>query len=229
MSILDLIIIAIIVYSGARAYYKGFLYTAFQTVSTVLSLVLAYVVYKPINLILRKTFLYDSLQKIVMGKMVDGQNPVGLQAQAQLINGSDLPIPGNIKEHLVQNNNPEVYKLLGVSSFQEYIGGYIANFLISVIAFVIVLCLVKAIISIVARSIQTISRLPLINFADKWLGLGLGFIKGLIGVWIATIVMAVLILLPKFQTLAVMLNESTLGKWFYENNIVLELIDQLFV
>ena len=33
MNILDLIVIAIIVSSGIRAYYRGFLYTAFQTLS----------------------------------------------------------------------------------------------------------------------------------------------------------------------------------------------------
>ena len=229
MNILDLIVIAVILYNGIRAYYKGFLYTAFQTVSTIVALVLSYVLYKPINLILRKTFLYGSLQKATAGQLTSVQETLGLQAQTQFINSIKLPIPNIIKENLIRHNNPEIYKILGVDNFSEYIGGYIANFLINIIAFIIVWSLVKVVLYIVGESLHIISKLPIINFADKWLGLGLGAIKGIIGIWIATIVMAILIALPKFQTIAVLLSESTLAKWFYENNIVLAIVDQLFI
>ena len=123
----------------------------------------------------------------------------------------------------------EVYKLLGVDSFQEYIGGYIANFLLNIIAFIIVWCLVKVILYVADESLQIIAMLPVIKFADRWLGLGFGLIKGAIGVWIATIIMAILIVLPKFQQVGVLLSDSSIARWFYENNIVLEIIDQLFV
>jgi len=229
MNILDLIVIAIIVISGVRAYYRGFLCTVFQTLSTIIALVLSYMIYKPINVILRKTFLYGWLQKAAMGQIFNQENPTGLQGQTQLINTIKLPIPNNIKENLIRNNNPEVYKLLGVDSFQEYIGGYIANFLLNIIAFIIVWCLVKAILYVADETLQIITMLPVIKFADRWLGLGFGFIKGAIGVWIATIVVAILIVLPKFQQVGVLLSDSSIARWFYENNIVLEIIDQLFV
>lgn len=229
MNILDLIVIAIIVSSGIRAYYRGFLYTTFQTLSTIVSLVLSYMIYKPINVILRKTFLYGWLQKAAMGQLLNEQDPSGVQGQAQLIKSIKLPIPDSVKENLIHNNNPEVYKLLGVDSFKEYIGGYIANFLLNIIAFIIVWLVVKALLYVVGQSLQMISKLPIISFADKWLGLGIGFIKGVIGIWIATIVMAILIVFPKFQQIGVLLSDSSIAKWFYENNIVLEIIDQLFV
>ena len=181
MNILDGVVIGIIVFSGVRAYYKGFLYTGFQTLSTLIALVLSYVVYKPINVILRKTFIYGWLQKTAVGQLTNGQEAIGLQAQTKLINTAQLPIPENIKEHLIRQNNPEVYKLLGVDSFTEYVGGYIANFLLNMIAFIIVWCVVKAVLYILGESIQIIAKLPIINFADKWLGLGLGIIKGVLG------------------------------------------------
>lgn len=229
MNILDWIVIAIIVFNGVRAYYKGFLYTGFQTLSTLAALVLSYMIYKPVNVILRKTFVYGWLQSTTMEQLANGQEAIGLQAQTQLINTLQLPIPDNIKEHLIRQNNPEVYKLLGVDSFAEYVGGYIANFLLNIIAFIIVWCVVKAVLYIIGESIQIIAKLPIINFADKWLGLGLGVIKGVLGIWIATIVIAIFIPLPKFQEVAILLNESTIAKWFYENNVVLALIDQLFI
>ncbi len=230
MNILDWIAIAMIVISGIRAYYRGFLYTGFQTVSTMIAIFLSYVIYKPINIILRQTFIYNWLQKVATGQItINGQSPTSLQAQSEFIHKSNLPIPNMIKENLIRNNNPEVYKLLGASDFKEYIGGYIANFFISMIAFMIVWSVVKALIYLLGESLHIIGKLPIINIADRWLGLGLGFIKGALGIWIITIVMAILIPFPKFHTLAVLLNESLLAKWFYENNLVLAIIDQLFV
>lgn len=229
MNTLDWIIIAIIVISSIRAYYKGFLYTMFQTISTVAAIFLSYAGYKPINSILRKTFLYDWLQKVAMNKVASVQGSIGLNEQTQLINTLKLPIPNNIKENLIRHNNPEVYKLLGADNFKEYIGGYIANFYLNIIAFIIVWCVVKAILYIVGESLHIITKLPIIRFADKWLGFGLGIIKGLIGIWIATIILAILIVLPKFQALSILLSESTLARWFYENNMLLDIIDQLFV
>lgn len=229
MNTLDWIIIAVIAISAIAAYFRGFLYTTFKTLSTILSLYLSYIGYKSVNSILRETFLYDWLQKVAVSNVNGIQEAMGLNEQTKLIDALSLPIPSGIKEGLVRNNNPEIYQLLGADNFKEYIGGYIANFYLSIIAFIILLCVVKAVLYLIGESIQVLAKLPIINFADRWLGLGIGFIKGVMGVWIGTIVMAFLVGLPKFQGLAVLLSESTIGKWFYENNLILDIIDQLFI
>lgn len=229
MNTLDLIIIAAIALSAIAAYYKGFLYTTFQTLSTIIAIYLSYRWYQPINSILRKTVLYKWLQKIAMSNVTGIQSVMGLNDQTQLINHLQLPIPNGIKESLIQNNNSEIYKLLGVDNFSEYIGGYIANFYLSIIAFVIVWCVIKAILYIVGESIHLLSRLPIIRFADKWFGLVVGILKGVIGVWFGTIILAFLIAVPEFQTLSILLADSTIAKWFYENNIILDIINQLFL
>lgn len=229
MNLLDWIIIAVIAISAITAYYKGFLHTIFEMLSTVFSIYLSYIGYKPINSMLRKTFLYEWLQKIAMGNAADLHSAMGLSEQTKLINDISLPIPSSIKEGLIRNNNPEIYKLLGADNFQEYMGGYIANFYLSIIAFILVLAVVKAVLHLVGQSIQVVAKLPLIRFADRWLGLGIGFIKGFIGIWIGTIVMAFLIGLPSFHQLSELLVQSSLGKWFYENNMILDVIDQLFI
>lgn len=229
MNALDWSVIAVIAISAIAAYYRGFLYTMFKMLSTVAAIYLAYIGYKPINSILRKTFLYDGLQKIAISNAAGLYSAMGLSEQTKLINSLSLPIPSSIKEGLVRNNNPEIYKLLGAHNFQEYIGGYIANFYLSIIGFILVLFMVKAILYLLGESIQIVARLPIIRFADKWLGLGVGLIRGLLTVWIGTIIMAFLIGLPKFQALAALLIESTLAKWLYENNMILDIIDQLFM
>lgn len=229
MNTLDWIVIAIIAISAIIAYYKGFLYTVFQTISTMLALYLSYMGYKPLNSMLRKTFLYDWLQKLAISNVDGLHNVMGLSEQAELISGLQLPIPSNIKENLIRHNNPEIYQLLGAHDFKEYVAGYISNFYLSIIAFIILLSIIKVIMHILGESIHIISKLPIIRFADKWLGLGVGIIKGCIWIWISTIVLAFLIVLPRFKALTALLSESILAKWFYENNLILEIIDQLFI
>lgn len=229
MNTLDWMIIAVIAISAIAAYYKGFLYTTFKMLSTIIAIYIAYIGYKPINSILRKTFLYSWLQQVATNHVNGIQEIIGLNEQTKLIDHLNLPIPSSVKEGIIRNNNPEIYKLLGVDNFKEYIGGYIANFYLSIIAFIILWCVVKAILYLIGESIHILAKLPIISFADKWLGLFVGFIKGVVGIWIATIILAFLIGFPKFQTLSVLISESTLGKWFYENNLILDIIDQLFI
>ena len=229
MNALDWIIIAAIGVSAIAAYFRGFLYTTFKMLSSVIAIYLSYIGYKPINSMLRRTVIYSWLQKAAMDNANGLQEAMGLNEQTKLIECLKLPIPSSIQEGLIRNNNPEIYKLLGAESFKEYIGGYIANFYLSIIAFIILWCFVKAILHLISENIRMLTKLPVINFADKWLGFGLGLIKGVIGIWIGTIVIAFLIGFPKFQALYVLLSQSTLGKWFYENNLILSIIDQLFV
>ncbi len=229
MNTLDWIIIAVIAISAIAAFYKGFLYTTFKMLSTVFAIYLSYIGYKPINSILRKTFVYDWLQKVSISNAAGLESAMGLSEQTKLINTISLPIPSSIKEGLVRNNNPEIYRLLKADNFQEYIGGYIANFYISIIAFIVLLLIVKAVLYLVGGSVRVVAKLPVIRFADKWLGLGVGLIKGCLAIWMSTIVVAFLVGLPKFHGLSVLLAESILGKWFYENNLILHIIDQLFI
>ncbi|NLI89444.1 MAG: CvpA family protein [Epulopiscium sp.] len=229
MNKIDLIIIAVIIISGVTAYFKGFLYTIFKTLSTLLSLYLSYRWYQPINNILKGTPLYGWLQKLAISNVAGLQGAMGLNDQTRLINSLNLPVPEVVKEGLVYNNNPEIYKLLGVDNFAEYVAGYIANFYLSIIAYILLLAVIKSIMHIIGGSIKGVSRMPVISFFDRWLGLSVGLVKGVIGVWIATIIMAVMIVFPRFNSLAVLLSQSTLAKWFYENNLILDIIDQIFI
>ncbi|HHX62665.1 MAG TPA: CvpA family protein [Epulopiscium sp.] len=229
MNTLDWIIIAVIGISAITAYYRGFLYTTFRMLSTIIAIYLSYIGYRPINSMLRKTFLYDGLQKVAISNVKGLQAVMGLNEQTKLINSLNLAIPNSIKEGLIQNNNPEIYKLLGVDNFEAYIGGYIANFYLSIIAFILLWCVVKAILHLIGESIHILTKLPLIRFADRWMGFIVGLVKGILGIWIGTVILAFLIGLPKFQALSVLLSQSILGQWFYENNLILDIIDQLFI
>lgn len=229
MNVLDWMIIVMIVLSAIIAYYKGFLRTMFQFLSTIISIYLSYKWYQPINTILRQTFLYSWLQKLAVKNVVGLQGVMGLSEQTQLLNSLTLPIPHGTKENLIKHNNPEIYKMLGINNFTDYVGGYIANFYLSIIAFVILLCVIKFVLYLIGKSIHIISKLPIIRFADRWLGLGIGVIRGVISVWLGVTVVAFVMILPQFNSLSTLLAQSTIAKWFYENNLILEVIDQIFI
>lgn len=228
MNLLDGIIMAVIAISTITAYYKGFLYTAYRLISTVMSIYLSNLWYRPIKDILGKTFLYGSLQQLAMRNVGEIKNVMGLNEQTRFIDNTNMAIPGIIKDGLIRNNNPEIYKLLGANNFEEYMGGYIANFYLSIITFIILLAIIKAVLSLVGGSIHMLSKLPVIGFADRLIGLVVGAIRGFIIIWISSLLTALLVAIPKFHGLSGQLSQSILGKWFYENNMLLDIINQLF-
>ena len=229
MNLLDGIIIAVIALSAITAYYRGFLYTTFKVLSTIIAIYLSSIWHQPINSILSKTFLYDLLQKIAMSNVEGIQNLMGLSEQTRFIDNTNMLVPETVKEGLIRNNNPEIYKMLGADNFNEYIGGYIADFYLNIIAFIILLALIKAVLSLIGESIRLLSKLPIIGFADRWLGLVVGIIRAFIGIWISAIVMTFLIGIPRLHGLSEQLSQSNLGMWFYENNLILDIINQLFI
>lgn len=229
MNLLDGIIIAVIALSAITAYYRGFLYTTFKVLSTIIAIYLSNIWHQPINSILSKTFLYDLLQKIAMSNVEGIQNLMGLSEQTRFIDNTNMLVPETVKEGLIRNNNPEIYKMLGADSFNEYIGGYIADFYLNIIAFIILLALIKAALNLIGESIRLLSKLPIIGFADRWLGLVVGIIRAFIGIWISAIVMTFLIGIPRLHGLSEQLSQSNLGMWFYENNLILDIINQLFI
>lgn len=103
-------------------------------------------------------------------------------AQRQFIEGMELP--EEIKELLIENNNDEVYELLGVSAFAEYIGNYLAGLILNMIGFLVLFLVVYVAPRLLAGALDLVARLPIISGMNQLAGALLGGIEGLIYVWL---------------------------------------------
>lgn len=224
---LDIIIIAIILVTAGIAAKLGFIRTVYQLASSIIALMLAFIVYPIIEVILKVTPLYIGIQAWIREMLPSVELATGLQQQAKEIMSVTEWLPSFIGEQLVQNNNPEIYELLGVTSLIEYITVYLSDLCIVAIAIMIAWVVVKIGLSVFVGILDIVSKLPLLKTANKWAGFTVGLVKGLFIVWMILLVVPVLMIIPQLSNLDTLIEGSILTKSLYENNIILQIINSI--
>jgi uncharacterized membrane protein required for colicin V production len=174
-------------------HHRGFIRLVVSMLALVLSLTIVRVSLPIVTGYLKEN---TSLQQTISESM---KKSIGLQAEE----GSDgassempsvqrtviekLDLPQNMKNALIENNNSEMYQLLGVQAFTDYIGSYLANKILNSIGFVILFAAVYVAMKLIVGWLDIISRLPILSGINKIAGALLGGIQGLIFVWLACI------------------------------------------
>lgn len=225
---LDIVIIVFIGIVGFIAAKKGFIKTAYQIVAYGLALLISFMMYPIMSYILKLTPIYEGV------KTWNSQNisalPIvqGVQAQTNTIREVTNWLPEFMTNQIIKNNNPEIYALMEVNNLVEYVSTYIADLCINAIAVLIVWIVVRIALGLIVGALDLVAKLPFLNFANKGAGFILGTIKGILMVWIFYLVMPFLVILPSFVGLQTLVEGSILGKWLYNNNLILSYLNQIF-
>lgn len=223
---LDLIIIGIIVITTITGARVGLVKTIYQLLSSVLALVLAFFIYPLIEATLKITPIYTNIQEWVRAMLPD-IGEIGLQAQAQLMREKFSWMPEFVLNKMIENNNSEVYNLLGVSNLIEYIVMFITQICVMAISLILCFILIKIGLMIFVNVLDLVAKLPVLKLANKWGGVIAGFVKGVLIVWIMCLMLPLLTMIPQFMALEKLVAESFLLQLFYQNNIILEAIVNL--
>jgi uncharacterized membrane protein required for colicin V production len=108
------------------------------------------------------------------------------EVQISLIENSKMP--EMFRRLLLENNNNEIYQVLGVSSFSDYVVKYLAKLFTDIASFLITLLAVTIIVRTLIYILGIISDLPLVGGINRLAGAVLGLGTGLIVVWLFFIV-----------------------------------------
>lgn len=103
----------------------------------------------------------------------------------------NLKIPKNIKNALVENNNSEIYQVLGVEGFSDYVGNYLADVILNSAGFVLLFAMVFLILKLIMRWLDLIAKLPILSGINKMAGAALGGLEGLIFLWMGCLIITV--------------------------------------
>ena len=223
---IDLIIVAIILITACIAAKVGFIRTVYQLLSSAIALVLAFFIYPIIEQILKLTPLYEGIKTWIREILPEVGN-VGLQAQASMIEDTLKWMPDLITDQIVKNNNPEVYQLLGVSNLIEYIVTSVANLCIMGIAIVMCFIGIKIVLTVAIGILDLVAKLPILKTANKWAGFVVGFIKGIFIIWIICLIIPFLIMIPQFDELKALVEQTFLMQLFYNHNFILQIITSI--
>ena len=222
--LLDLIVLGLLALGIAMGYVQGFIKTAFKLVSWVLTLFFTHVFYPYTVRILKLTPLPGKISEI-LGNVL--RIPVNAADNA-MSTISNLKIPAVLKNSLIENNNYEVYDLLGVHSLAEYINAYLTNMVINALAILITFLVVLLLLKLAVVLLDIVDKLPVIHTLNHFLGLMLGVVNGVILVWIFCLLLTSLGAFEKFEALYPAISSSILTNLFYNHNLLLNSILKIF-
>lgn len=144
------------------------------------------------------------------------------EKQRKLIEESKLP--KMFQDMLVVNNNDEVYELLGVTTFGEYVGTYFAKVITDIIAFLVTLLIVTILVRTVLCMVGVIDKLPVIGGMNRVAGGIIGIGTGLIIVWVLFLVITVFYDNSISQACLEDISENRILQVLYDSNILMKYV-----
>ena len=173
-------------------HHRGFLRLSISLAALVLSALVIRFAMPPVtafikeNSEIRQWVGQIMLEKAGLGE--GGEGGLALPAQQRAaIEGTELPEA--LKRALIENNNDEIYRMLGVEAFVDYVASYLADRIIHTLAFVILFLAVYIGIRLLAHALDLIARLPVLYGMNQIAGALLGLIQALAYFWIFCLVL----------------------------------------
>lgn len=202
-------------------HYKGFIRLAVSVVALIATLVIVNMAMPVVTNYLKDNEVVYNLFENSMKKAVGVTGPGdGFSPSEQRVIIENLNLPDQIKESLLENNNNEVYRLLGVDKFADYIIRYLSNKVINIVCFAVLFAVVSIVIHIIMRWLDLMARLPIINGMNKIAGAILGGAEALLVIWIICLV------LPAFAStqfgieVMAQIGSSKFLSFLYHNNFL---------
>ena len=141
--------------------------------------------------------------------------------QTELI--ENLPLPEFLQDILLDYNNEEGYQGLGVSTFQDYLVGFIATGILNVAAFLASVLIVHLLLWLSISALSILANLPVIRVVNRVAGLALGLLQALLVLWLAFLILSLVSGTGIGMQLMKMVESSTWLNWLYQSNLFLEI------
>lgn len=203
-------------------HYRGFLRIAVSMVALIATLVIVrmgspYMT----NFLLQNTGIHAAVERGLMGIAGAADVP---SAEVELPSGQrtlieQLNLPEQMKEALIENNNNEVYRLLGVDAFMDYVGAYLTNMVLNVVCSIVLFLVVYIGIRLIMRWLDLLAKLPILSGMNQIAGAVLGGVQGLLIIWILCLVVTVCSATAWGRAVLVQIESTPWLLFLYKNNI----------
>ncbi len=202
-------------------HYRGFLRLAVTMTALILSLVVVRVAMPYVTGMLKEnTGIHRAIgQGLLHAAGVeesDGETRLPAQQREAI---ERLKLPEQMKEALLENNNNEIYHILGVDAFLDYLGAYLANMVLNLVGSVLLFLLVFLAIRLLAKWLDLVARLPILSGMNQIAGAVLGGLQGLLVLWFAGLVVKACASMPWAQAVLAQIEGSLWLGFLYHNNI----------
>lgn len=203
MNWLLIVVICIIAWNAVRGYTRGLLRIVYSLAACILMLTASSMAapYVRDNILSQtgiESVIYSNIEKQIA---VHGQKATGDFDMANI--------------------------LLQQSGAYDSISTQLTNAIMTGLSFFIVIFLLGIVEYFVRRLIRKIERVPVISTVNRVAGFGVGFIKGIVIVWLLLALISLLATSEAGQAMTVYINDSLMLKYLYENNPIIRLIENI--
>lgn len=141
------------------------------------------------------------------------------ELQQEAINAADLP--DIFKNLLSVNNNDEIYEELGVKSFAQYVGSFLAKLIINIISYLGTFLIVTIILRAIVFALDIVAELPVLGVINRLAGGVIGFVGAAIIVWVLFVAVTLLYTTVIGKDIYQTIQGNGILKFLYDNNPIM--------
>lgn len=216
--LVDLVIISMLVSSIYWGYRRGLVAVVFKILVFIVSLLIVFVLYKPVsNTIIEKTEIDEWLTTSIRANLEGTTLDDGLLLE---------PTESNFSTTVVELINSFVSEALELAEVDPvgYVSLELAKLMIRVLTMLALLIFSRFLLVFVRFFAELIAGLPFIKLFNKSGGLIYGVIKGFLSVYVILGLFSIASPLISSWGVVSAIEDSTLGKHMYNNNVILDLV-----
>jgi uncharacterized membrane protein required for colicin V production len=218
------VVLAFIAYHIIDGLRRGFIRKVVSAVSLVVTLVLVtYLTPQITTFIQDNTSLHENLQEKCSNLFLNEEYNEDVKTD-QVLMIENMDLPENIKEMLLENNNTESYDVLAVSGFHDYIGAYLANMIINALAYLLSFLIVWTAIRAILLALDVVTKLPILHGINRLAGGALGFVYGIVLVWIAFLLVTILCNGDLGRQFFGLIRENPFLLFLYNQNVIMKIV-----
>ncbi len=224
---LDILLIAILISGFLIGKKIGFLKTVYVFISFFASFI-AVKFFTPLLMpvLIKTTYYKDMVLKFSEYlNLEEAVNDIAVTGQNQVI--AETPILEPFMDKLIENNNIDIYEMLGVEKFTDYLSNMVAYAITFIGASIVIFILSSLALTIVGFILKVFSKLPIISTINGLIGGLIGLFNTVIILWVVAIAINVF----GFNGLAIefnaMVEQSIFAKVFFDSNIFFGIIEKI--
>ncbi len=225
---LDFIVLVVLVLSVAAGFAKGLVRSVYKIAALAGTLILVLALQGPVVHMLSASQLAQSVYTTVSNVVVQKSNAAdGLDGQQAQPSPSfvestlqGLGLPDNVQQNISQG----LGQIDGtISQAVDNVSTQITMAVLKIIACIGLFLVIRFLFALLYRILDAVSKLPVLGLVNRFGGGVLGLINGLAIVYILCAILALWMPVGQAGALQGGMEQSHLAKYFYHNNILLQL------
>ncbi len=163
------------------------------------------------------------------GLETNGLSALGVLQNIQQAQGtatlSALKLPKFLLKWLAEHNTPEQYARYGVDNLGDYVGVYVADVTVNIIAVLLTFVVITVVLRLLVALFEKVNDIPAIGRVNTFLGVISGVFMGLMVIWLILTLLTFLGITTKLEAVMEAMDASRLCSFLNNKNPLLKLIE----